>query len=177
MRFEETKIKDCYVIDIDKKADFRGYFARSYCEEEFAKQGIKDRFVQCNINYNNKRGVTKGMHYQKKPFEESKLVQCFTGSIYDVVLDLRKSSPTYKKWVGIELSAENRRMLYVPRGCAHGFQTLEDNSTVFYQVGEVYSPESEAGIYYDDENFSINWPIKNNIIMSEKDRNWPIYEG
>ncbi|MCK5398353.1 MAG: dTDP-4-dehydrorhamnose 3,5-epimerase family protein, partial [Thermoplasmata archaeon] len=140
MIFTETRLKGAFIIDIEPIEDDRGFFARSWCRNEFEKHGLNPDLVQCNISFNKKKGTLRGMHYQTAPHEESKLVRCTRGSLFDVIIDLREDSGTYKKWFGIELSAENRRMIYMPGGFAHGFQTLEDNTEVFYQMTEFYYP-------------------------------------
>ena len=174
MQFKTTNIRDVYVVDLDKHNDERGYFARAWCKNEFDKMGLKSTIVQCNLSFNHKKGTLRGMHYQIHPFEEVKMVRCIQGKIFDVVIDLRKDSDTYKQWIGIELSDENHRMLYVPEGFAHGYQTLEDNSIVYYQVTEFYQPGSETGTRWDDPAFKIEWPHKITSI-SDKDRNHPDY--
>ena len=146
MKFIETKLAGAYIIELDLIKDTRGFFARSWCQEEFAKHGLNPNLVQCNISFNHQKGTLRGMHYQIKPHEEAKLVRCTQGKIYDVIIDLRTNSTTYKQWFGVELSAANRKMLYIPEGFAHGFQTLEDHSEVFYQMSNFYHPESARGI-------------------------------
>lgn len=172
MIFTETKLKGAFLIDIEPREDERGFFARSWCEDEFAKYGLNTRVVQCNISFNKKRGTLRGMHYQSEPFPEAKLARCTAGAIYDVILDLRPNSPTFKQWVSVELTAENRRALYIPEGFAHGFQTLEDNTEVFYQMGEFYHPECARGVRWDDPAFGIEWPIEE-VIISNNDASYP----
>ena len=172
MIFFETKLKDVFAIEIDKIEDRRGFFSRTWCKKTFEEIGLNSSISQCNLSYNAKLGTIRGMHYQTKPYEEAKLVSCFKGKIYDVVVDLRENSETFKQWVGIELSDKNFKMIYVPEGCAHGYQVLEDNTCVFYQVTEVYSSKHEKGIRWDDPKINIIWPIKENIIISEKDKSW-----
>jgi dTDP-4-dehydrorhamnose 3,5-epimerase len=168
MIFTETKLKGAYLIDIEKNEDERGFFARSWCRDEFEKHGLNPHLVQCNISFNKKRGTLRGMHYQVAPFAEAKLVRCTIGAIYDVVIDLRSDSPTFKQWFSVELTAQNRRALYVPEGFAHGFQTLVDDTEVFYQMSEFYHPEYARGIHWDDPTIGVEWPILNPII-SQKD--------
>jgi dTDP-4-dehydrorhamnose 3,5-epimerase len=168
MIFTETKLRGAYLIDLDKHEDERGFFARSWCEDEFESHGLNARLVQCNISFNKKRGTLRGMHYQAAPYEEAKLVRCTMGALYDVIIDLRNDSPTYKEWFSVELTAQNRRALYVPEGFAHGFQTLVDKTEVFYQMSEFFHPECARGVRWDDPVFGISWPILNPII-SEKD--------
>lgn len=171
MIFTETRLKGAYIIDIEPIADERGFFARSWCRNEFEKHGLNPELVQCNISFNKMKGTLRGMHYQTAPHEESKLVRCTRGSLFDVIIDLRKDSRTYKEWFGVELSAETRRMIYVPSGFAHGFQSLEDDTEVFYQISELYYPECSGGARWDDPAFGIDWPIKEKII-SERDKSF-----
>jgi len=171
MIFTETKIKGVYIIEPELLTDERGFFARSFCKEEFQKHGLDSDIAQCNISYNKKRGTLRGMHYQVPPFEEAKIVFCTKGSIYDVVVDLRRDSLTYRNWHAVELSADLYRMLYIPKGCAHGFQTLEDNCIVYYQMGEYYHPEYSRGIRWNDPAIGIVWPVSSWII-SEKDQRY-----
>ncbi|MFC1643524.1 dTDP-4-dehydrorhamnose 3,5-epimerase [Chlamydiota bacterium] len=172
MKFTETKLKGAYTIEPELLEDERGFFARSFCLKEFEEHGLNPRIVQSNISFNRKKGTLRGMHYQTSPYEEVKLVSCPEGTIYDVIVDLRKDSPTYSKWVSVELSSENHKMLYIPQSFAHGFQTLEDSTTVFYQMSEFYHPESSKGIRWDDPLFKIKWPLREQII-SEKDLTYP----
>jgi len=172
MIFKETKLKGAYVIELEPIKDERGYFARRFCQAEFKENGLNPCVAQCNVSYNEKKGTLRGMHYQNAPYEEAKVVSCIRGCIYDVIIDLRRDSATYCQWLGVELSAENYKMLYVPGGFAHGFQTVEDNAMVFYQVSEFYHPEYERGVRWDDSSFGIKWPL-NNYIISTKDRQFP----
>jgi dTDP-4-dehydrorhamnose 3,5-epimerase len=169
MIFKETKLKGAYVIEIEPIEDERGFFARSFCTKEFEKYGLNIRIVQCNISYNEKKGTLRGMHYQVAPHAETKLVRCTRGAIYDVALDLRKDSPTFKQWVATELSANNHRIFYIPDGVAHGFQTLEDHTEVFYQMSEFYHPECTRGVRWDDPTFGMKWPMVPTL-MTNKDR-------
>ena len=175
MIFKETKIKGPYIISLDKHEDERGFFARSFCQKEFKEHGTDFNVAQCNISYNKEKGTLRGMHYQSAPFGEAKLIGCIRGRIYDVIIDLRKDSDTYCKWISAELSEENHNILYVPKGFAHGFQTLEDNTTVFYQMSDFFHPECAKGIRWDDPLFSIDWPLKDKII-SEKDKTYPLFK-
>jgi len=168
MIFTETKIKGVYIINPELLTDERGFFARSFCKEEFRNHRLETDIVQCNISYNKKKGTLRGMHYQIPPFEEAKIVSCTKGSVYDVVVDLRKDSPTCCQWVATELSERNFKMMYMPKGCAHGFQTLEDNTMVYYQMTEFFHPQYARGIRWDDPVLKIEWPI-NRIIISNKD--------
>jgi dTDP-4-dehydrorhamnose 3,5-epimerase len=170
MIFTSVPLKGAYVIDVEKKGDDRGFFARAFCEKEFTKCGLVGHFCQMNNSLSAKAGTLRGMHYQLAPKAETKLVRCVRGSLYDIILDLREDSPTFGHSFGVELSAENRRMMYVPKGFAHGFMTLADDTEVFYFVDEFYSPENERGIRYDDPKFKLQLPAPPSII-SEKDMN------
>jgi len=174
MFFTETQLKGAYIIEIEKLTDNRGFFARAWCKNEFEAHGLTSRVVQTNVSSNKKKGTLRGMHYQIAPYEETKLVRCTRGAIYDVIIDLRPASPTYAQWVGVELTAENYKMLYVPERFAHSFQTLEEDSEVTYQVSQFYTPGSESGIRWDDPAFSIEWPLEVQVI-SDKDKSWPDY--
>ncbi len=160
MKFIETKIKGVWIIDLEKIEDSRGFFARSFCQNEFEAHNLKSNFVQCNISGNSLKGTIRGMHLQKKPHEEAKLIRCIKGKIFDVALDLRENSDTYKSWVSVELSADNARSIYIPEGCAHGFQTLTDDATLHYQMTEFYYPESTTGVSYDSNDYNIDWPLQ-----------------
>ena len=174
MKFVETELQGAFVIEPEMVEDNRGFFARSWCSLEFSAKGLNSSLVQANISYNRKRGTLRGMHYQSEPYTEVKLVRCTRGAICDVIIDLRIQSPTYKKWIGVKLAAENYRMLYVPGNFAHGFLTLKDDTEVVYQVSEVYTPAAEHGLRYNDPLFDIHWPLTPSVI-SEKDQNWPDY--
>ncbi len=174
MIFEETKLPGACIIDIEKREDARGFFARGWCQREFAAQGPASNIVQANISYNKWKGTLRGMHWQMAPAAETKLVRCTRGAIYDVIVDLRPGSPTYKQWIGVELTARNYRMLYVPEHFAHGFQTVEDDTEVTYQVSQFYTPEVERGARYNDPAFGIIWPLPV-MVISDKDGNWPDY--
>jgi dTDP-4-dehydrorhamnose 3,5-epimerase len=172
MEFLKTGLQDAVLIDLRKFEDSRGFFARTFCAEEFGKQGLVTRFPQSNYSYNALKGTLRGMHYQKAPHGEVKLVRVVQGAILDVIIDLRPSSATYLKWEGFELTAENARTLYVPVGFAHGFQTLADETHVTYQVSHPYTPGAEGGLRYDDPVFGIDWPLPVRSI-SDKDAAWP----
>jgi dTDP-4-dehydrorhamnose 3,5-epimerase len=174
MRFIPTNLKDAYILEPEKLEDERGFFARTWCQKEFSERGLDANLVQCSISFNKKKGTLRGMHFQLPPFAETKLVRCTKGAIYDVILDLRQDSETFLQWVGVELTAENRNALYVPKGFAHGFQTLEDNTEVFYQISEFYAPECSRGVRWDDPTFNITWqqPVS---VISERDRNYEDY--
>ena len=176
MLFKETRLKGAYVIEIEQKKDERGFFARSFCEKEFAAHNIKLQIKQSNISYNAKRGTLRGMHYQIAPYEEAKIVSCIRGTIYDVIIDLRPGSSAYCKWLAIELSAQNYVSFYIPEGFAHGFQALTDDTIVMYQMSEFYYPESSRGVRWNDRSFNIRWPILP-CILSDKDANYPDYKG
>lgn len=172
MIFKETKLKGAFIVEIEPREDERGFFSRTWCKNEFEKHGLKSELVQCNLSYNKKRGTLRGMHYQDEPYRETKLVRCTKGALYDVIIDLRENSETYKQWIGIELTEDNCKALYVPEGFAHGFQTLVDDTYAFYQVTEFYTPGAEKGIRWNDPQFDIKWPEETKRIISVKDQNW-----
>ncbi len=173
MIFKRTSIIGAYTIELEEHGDERGFFARTWCKKEFMTQGLTSNIVQANIAFTKKKGTIRGMHYQIAPNEEAKLMRCIKGAIYDVIIDLRPESSTYKQWLGVELSSENRKMFYVPEGFAHGYQSLTDNVETLYMVSEFYSPDSERAIRWNDPAFSIKWPINEDLTISDKDRNWP----
>lgn len=172
MKFIETGLDGAFIITPQPITDSRGLFARVFCSEEFAAHGLDCRIVQCNISFNPVKGTLRGLHYQVEPHREVKLVRCTMGGIFDVIVDCRPGSPTHLRWIGVELSAANRTMLYVPKGCAHGYITLCDNTEVFYQVSEFYNPECERGLRWDDPALGIEWPLRPASI-SQKDRSYP----
>lgn len=176
MRFTEVKLKGAYIIEMELIEDERGFFARSFCKNEFEKHGLNPNIVQCNISCNKKRGTLRGMHYQTKPYEEAKVVSCIRGALYDVIIDLRPDSPTYCRWSAVELTEKNYKMIYVPEGFAHGFQTLEDNTEVFYQMSQFYHPECARGVRWDDLAFGIEWPHSEQRIISQKDLRYPNFD-
>ena len=176
MKLAQTPLAGLYVIELDRLADERGFFARSFCAREFAALGLDARVAQCNVSFNEKRGTLRGLHFQIAPHEEAKLVRCSRGAIYDVAVDIRPASPTYTRWYATELTADNRRMLFIPGGFAHGFQTLADATEVFYQMSEFYHPESARGLRFDDPSLGISWPLADPI-MSDKDRTYPLLEA
>lgn len=176
MIFTETKLKGAFFIDLDLRSDNRGAFARTFCAKEFAEHGLKPSVAQCNLSFNHKAGTLRGMHYQIPPASETKLVRCTKGAIYDVIIDMRPDSPTYRQHIGVELTAGNRRALYVPELFAHGYQALSDGAEVVYQVGEFYTPGYERGIRYDDPAFNIQWPMPV-MVISEKDAAWKPFES
>jgi dTDP-4-dehydrorhamnose 3,5-epimerase len=172
MIFIETKLKGAFIIELECLTDERGFFARTWCAEEFEAYGLNTRLAQCNISFNAKAGTLRGMHYQVAPHAEAKLVRCTMGAIYDVALDLRADSPTFKQWIGVELTADNRRALYLPEELAHGFQTLADDTEVFYQMSEFYHPECARGVRWNDPAFGIEWPPADRIV-SGRDTQFP----
>ncbi len=172
MKFLPLKQRGAFVIEPEPIVDERGFFARTFCCEEFTAYGLHPNLVQCNVSFNKRKGTLRGMHYQVPPYEEAKLVRCTMGAIFDVVIDLRPDSPTFKQWAAVELTAKNLKMLYIPENFAHGFQTLEKNSEVFYQMSEFYHPECARGVRWDDPAFGIAWPLAQSF-MSEKDRGYP----
>jgi len=172
MHFVKTKLKDVYIIELEKIEDERGFFARTWDVEKFKNIGLNSKIVQCNMSLSKQKGIIRGMHYQLEPHQETKFLRCTKGAIYDVIVDLRKDSETFRQWLGVELTENNYRMLYVPKGFAHGFQTLELDTEVFYQVSEAYHPESERGVRWDDPAFKISWPLEEKII-SKKDMSHP----
>ena len=176
MIFTKTVLNDAMIVDIERKEDDRGFFARSWCRREFEAHGLNPNLAQCNISFNPKKGTLRGMHLQVKPYEEAKIVRCTRGSLCDVIVDLRPDSPTYKKHLSVVLTSENRRMLYVPEGFAHGFLTLEDATEVSYQISEFYRPESQLGFRWDDPAFAIAWPAEVRLI-SDRDRSYPDFGG
>lgn len=173
MKFLQTSIAGAFIIDIEPMLDERGFFARSWCQRELEEHGLNPHLAQCSVSYNEKRGTLRGMHFQGKPHEEVKVVRCTQGAIYDVIIDLRPESATFKKWVAVELTAENRRMIYVPPGVAHGFQSLVDRTEVFYQVSEFYYPEYSLSVRWDDPAFGIEWPPVPQRVISARDRMHP----
>ena len=175
MIFRETKLRGAFIIEPERLEDERGFFVRTFCREEFEAHGLKPQVAQCNISFSRRKGTLRGMHYQVVPHEEAKLVRCTMGAIYDVIIDLCPDSPTFKQWIAVELTADNRRMLYIPEGFAHGFQTLQDNTEVFYQMSEFYHPECARGVRWDDPTFGIEWPLPNPI-LSAKDRSYPDFQ-
>ena len=172
MIFHETGLSGAYLAELERRADERGFFARSWCQREFAERGLNADLAQCNISFNKERGTLRGLHFQMAPHEEAKLVRCTQGAIFDVIIDLRQSSPSFTKHYSIQLDSDNRLALFVPKGFAHGFQTLSDSTEVFYQMSDVYVPGVGGGIRWDDPTFGIRWPLPNPL-MNERDRTWP----
>ena len=172
MKFHATELQGACIVELEKLEDERGFFARTWCRREFQEQGLVASVVQASTSFNTRAGTLRGMHYQAAPYQETKVVRCTSGAVYDVILDLRAESSTYKRWVAVELTAENGRMLYVPADFAHGFITLEDNTEVNYLISESYTPGAGRGIRWNDPEFAIEWacPVE---VISEKDAGWP----
>lgn len=177
MIFHPTELEGAWVIEVERIEDERGFFARSYCRDEFESRGLDPRVAQCNISYNRKRGTLRGMHYQVPPHAEVKLVRCTAGAIHDVIIDLRPGSPTFARHVAVVLSADNRRMLYIPEGFAHGFQTLDDDTEVFYQMSALYEPGAGRGVRWNDPAFGIVWPFAAERIVNARDAAYPDFQG
>lgn len=175
MKFTATKVPGAFEIRPELHEDSRGFFARSWCRMEFQEHGLNPALAQCNISFNNRKGTLRGLHFQATPHEEAKLVRCTRGAVYDVVVDLRPSSPAYKQWIALELTSDNHAMLYVPEGCGHGFLTLEDDTEVFYQMSEFFYPDAGRGFRWDDPAFSIAWPEKVQVI-SDRDASYPDFK-
>ncbi len=169
MKFEKSKIEGSFIISQEPISDNRGFFARAFCAHEFKNAGIATKFVQSNVSYNHNAKTVRGLHFQHKPYEEDKLVSCLRGSIFDVIVDLRPKSSTYLQWFGVELTEKNGKSLYIPKGCAHGYQTLTDNTMIHYQVSQFYTPKSEDSLAWNDPMLAIEWPYKEHVIISEKD--------
>lgn len=174
MIFTETKLAGAHIVDLEPRTDDRGFFARAFCANEFAAHNMKTSVVQANISFNHKKGTLRGMHYQVPPAAETKFIRCLRGGIYDVIIDMRPESPTFLQHIGVELTADNHRALYIPEMFAHGFQTLSDDTEVMYLVGEFYTPGYERGLRYDDPALGLEWPLPVSVI-SEKDATWPLY--
>lgn len=176
MKFTETPLSGAWLIDLELIEDDRGGFARTFCQNEFTEHGLSPVVAQCNLSFNHKAGTLRGMHYQLPPATEAKLVRCTRGGIYDVIIDLREGSKTFGQHFGVELTADNRRALYVPDMFGHGYQALTDGAEVIYQVSEFYTPGQERGLRHDDPAFGIQWPMEVTV-LSEKDAAWPLFEG
>lgn len=173
MKFTSTPIKGAYIVELEKKIDERGFFARAFCVDEFAKQGLTNTFAQINMSGNNKKGTIRGLHYQTKPYQEAKFKRCISGKVFDVIVDMRKDSETYLKWFGAELSEENKLGLYVPEGCANGYQALSDNAVALYMTSSPFEPTAEKGVRWDDPKINVAWPIMHDVIVSDKDKSHP----
>ncbi len=175
MNFNSTLLADVYLIDVNPFQDERGFFMRTFCKDEFQQIGHTKEFVQFNHSINPKKGTLRGMHFQVSPYGEVKLIRCIAGSVFDVVVDIRQHSSTYLQWFGAELSSDNRRMMYVPEGCAHGFLTLSDSAELLYHHTSYYNPMADRGVRYNDPTFHIEWPISIEVV-SEKDMNYPLID-
>jgi dTDP-4-dehydrorhamnose 3,5-epimerase len=173
MIFHPTPIADAYLVDVEKHGDERGFFGRAFCANEFHEKNIPFTVAQANVGYSAKKGTLRGLHYQVAPHEEAKLVRCIRGAVFDVIIDLRKESESYGQWFGTHLSADTHRLFHVPKGTAHGYLSLTDESEIMYLVSEFYAPGAECGIRWDDPVFNIQWPLTHNLIISDKDRAWP----
>jgi dTDP-4-dehydrorhamnose 3,5-epimerase len=176
MIFTETSIHGAHLVDLRRMEDPRGFFARAWSSREFAEKGLETDYPDVNFSHSTRKGTIRGMHYQKAPHEEAKFVRCVRGALFDVIIDLRPASPTYLKWAGFEISASSYQAIYVPPGCAHGVQTLEDNSEMLYMVSACYQPGAEGGIRWDDPFFGIEWPDVGQRIISDKDLAWPDFQ-
>ena len=177
MTFQETPLKGVFVIDLEPKMDERGFFARMWCEEELAAHGLDMQVAQASISYNRCRGTLRGLHYRVFPHAEARVVRCIRGAMYDVVVDLRPTSASHLQWFAVTLTSDNRKSVYIPEGCAHGFQTLEDDTEGLYLMSKLHEPEAERGLRWDDRAIGIVWPHIEIRIMSEKDRHWPLFAG
>ncbi len=176
MRFLPTSVAGARLIEMQPSRDERGFFGRTFCADTLQMNGLENQFIQHSLSFSKLRGTIRGMHFQRTPHEETKLVRCLSGKVWDVILDLRPTSPTYMQWDAFELSRENRRQLYVPKGCAHGFQALSDDVEMSYMISTRYSPAAAAGVRHDDPAFGIKWPLPTTV-MSERDQTWPDYQG
>jgi dTDP-4-dehydrorhamnose 3,5-epimerase len=173
--FEPTPIEGSFLVTMEPREDDRGWFARAWCEEEFRERGVDVRAVQTNVSYNRRRGTIRGLHWQVEPYGEAKLVRCTAGAVFDVAIDVRPASPTYTRWQGISLAAGDQRLVYVPEGCAHGYQALTDGTELTYNVSHAYVPGAERGVRWNDPAFAIEWPLAE-AIVSEKDESWPDFQ-
>lgn len=173
MIFRELELPGAFVVEPEPAADERGLFARVFDTDEWAARGLETELPQWSVSFNERAGTLRGLHFQAEPHAETKLVRCTRGALYDVIVDLRPSSPAFTRWLSVELTAENRLALYIPKGLAHGFQTLEDATEVFYAISARYEPSAAGGVRWDDPAFGIDWPGAEHRLMSEKDRSWP----
>jgi dTDP-4-dehydrorhamnose 3,5-epimerase len=176
MTFTETPLEGAWIIDIARLEDERGFFARTWSPDEFAARGLDSTLAQCNVAWNHRRGTIRGMHFQRAPMQEVKIVRCTRGAILDTIIDLRPGSPTFCQWISVELTEDNRRMLYIPFGCAHGYQTLVDGVETYYHVSAPYSPEHASGVRWNDPRFGLRWPLEPTVI-SARDRDWPDFDA
>lgn len=175
MKFHPAKISGAFVVELDKKADFRGFFARAWSSKQFQEQGLVSQFVEWNLSQSTKKGTIRGLHWQEAPHGETKLLRCVRGEVFLVIADVRSDSPTKNQWEGFHLRPDHYAFIYTPEGCAHGFQTIKDDSEVFYGVSSTHTPEAERGLRWDDESFGIQWPLTSDLIISEKDTQWADY--
>jgi len=175
--FEETKLKGAYLLKPERFDDARGFLARSFSAREFEQRGLNPCVAECNISFSRKKHTVRGMHFQHGPHAQAKLVRCTRGAVFDVIIDLRPGSETYAQWIGVELSAENRYLLYVPEGFAHGFQTLVDDAELFYQISANYAPGNEGGVRWNDPAFAIEWPEREVVVINDRDRTYPDFRG
>lgn len=176
MTFTETEIAGAYRVGLKRIEDDRGFFARAWSAREFGEMGLATEFPDINFSLSKRKGTIRGMHYQKAPHQEAKFVRCVRGALFDVIIDLRPDSPTFQRWAGFEVDARSHEAIYVPAGCAHGVQTLEDNTEMLYMVSATYQPDAEAGLRWDDPFFGIEWPDVGQRIVTDKDRSWPDYQ-
>ena len=176
MTFTETPLRGAFIIDIVALKDERGFFARTWSADELTKRGLDATVVQCNVAFNPVKGTLRGMHFQRAPYDEVKIIRCTSGALYDVIVDLRPDSPTFRQWTSVEIDAASRRMLYIPKGMAHGYITLTDDVEAYYHVSAPYTPECAGGVAWDDPAFGIKWPFAPTL-MSDRDRNWPRFHG
>ena len=176
MIFTEREVKGVYIIELEPFEDERGFFAQSFSQSEFEARGLVSQFVESNVSYNRRRGTLRGLHYQAAPYGQAKLVRCTRGAIFDVAVDVRPSSPTFRQWVGAQLTEENRLMMYLPADLAHGFQALEDNTEVFYQVSEVYAPAAYEGYRWNDPAFAVKWPLPDELVLNKRDESYPYFK-
>ena len=178
MIFKETKLRGAFLIEIEKKEDPRGFFARAFCQKEFKAHGLDPHIAQVNVSSNLRKGTLRGMHFQGVPHQEVKMIRCTRGAIFDVIIDLRKNSPTHQEWFGVKLTADDYKMLYIPEDFAHGYLTLEDKSDVIYFMTQFYQPNAESGVRYNDPAFGIEWPaVAETLLITDKDKNWPSYNS
>ncbi|MBI5801717.1 MAG: dTDP-4-dehydrorhamnose 3,5-epimerase [Verrucomicrobia bacterium] len=177
MKFTPTKLAGVWLVDQERRGDERGWFARTWCAEEFIKHGLNPKLSQCSASFNQRRGTLRGMHYQVAPLEEAKLVRCVRGAVFDVALDLRPASPTFRQWASADLTPDNGRALYVPEGCAHGFQTLADDTEILYQISAPWQSASARGVRWNDPAFGIAWPLAGEALLNDRDRDLPDFPG
>lgn len=177
MIFKELELPGAFAVEPEPVSDERGFFARTFDADEFAARGLEQSFVQWSVSFNERAGTLRGLHFQTERHAETKLARCTSGALYDVLVDLRPDSPTFKRWIAVELSAENRQSLYIPKGLAHGFQTLEGGTEISYAISPAYEPSASSGVRWDDPVFGIEWPPADERVISEKDRSWPDFRS